>query len=225
MGRHFGRMGWVMPPMGVLYLAAQLERDCIDVRVYDAQVEDRSLAEVLAEYNPNIVGITCATALVESTFAAARLVKEHSADTVVVVGGVHPTVRPTEDHARLCLPGAVARRHRRVCPRRLGVAPSDHLSVLTRTEPIPSDQVSSVPDDGSNSPTAAAHCPRWPRTFNFQLSTSPTTNRQWDRTARTRARGGRPRGDGSRRRHRLPPGRMARSLFPAPADHRRCPRH
>ena len=25
MGRHFGRMGWVMPPMGLLYLAAELE--------------------------------------------------------------------------------------------------------------------------------------------------------------------------------------------------------
>jgi len=96
MGRHFGRMGWVMPPMGVLYLAAQLERDGIDVRVYDAQVEDRPLAQVLAETGPRIVGITCATALVESTFAAARLVKEHSPDTVVVVGGVHPTVRPAE---------------------------------------------------------------------------------------------------------------------------------
>lgn len=96
MGRHFGRMGWVMPPMGVLYLAAQLEREGVDVRVYDAQVEARSLAEVLAEHGPDIVGITCATALVESTFAAARLTKAHDPDTTVLVGGVHPTVRPDE---------------------------------------------------------------------------------------------------------------------------------
>ena len=34
MGRHFGRMGWVMPPMGLLYLAAALEKDGIDPRVY-----------------------------------------------------------------------------------------------------------------------------------------------------------------------------------------------
>jgi radical SAM superfamily enzyme YgiQ (UPF0313 family) len=96
MGKHFGRMGWVMPPMGVLYLAAQLERDGIDVQVYDAQVEKRPLALVLADYEPRIVGITCATALVESTFAAARLVKEQLPDATVVVGGVHPTVRPGE---------------------------------------------------------------------------------------------------------------------------------
>ncbi len=96
MGKHFGRMGWVMPPMGVLYLAAQLERDGIGVRVYDAQVEQRPLAEVLGDYSPQIVGITCATALVESTFAAARLVKEHDPSAVVLAGGVHPTVRPEE---------------------------------------------------------------------------------------------------------------------------------
>ena len=96
MGKHFGSMGWVMPPMGVLYLAAQLEREGIDVRVYDAQVEQRALAEVLAEFRPQIVGITCATALVESSFAAARLVKAHDPTTLVVVGGVHPTVRPDE---------------------------------------------------------------------------------------------------------------------------------
>ena len=96
MGKHFGRMGWVMPPMGVLYLAAQLEMDGIDVRVYDAQVEQRPLTEVLTDYDPRIVGITCATALVESTFAAARLVKEHKPSTVVLAGGVHPTVRPEE---------------------------------------------------------------------------------------------------------------------------------
>ena len=27
MGRHFGRMGWVMPPMGLLYLGARLEEE------------------------------------------------------------------------------------------------------------------------------------------------------------------------------------------------------
>jgi len=96
MGRHFGRMGWVMPPMGLLYLAAELEREAIEVEVYDAQIEQRSLATALTEEEPEIVGITCATALVESTLAAARLTKEILPTTTVVVGGVHPTVRPDD---------------------------------------------------------------------------------------------------------------------------------
>ncbi len=72
-GRHFGRMGWVMPPMGLLYLAAQLEAEGIEVSVYDAQVEERPLDEVLTSQEPAIVGITCASALVGSTLAAARM--------------------------------------------------------------------------------------------------------------------------------------------------------
>jgi len=96
MGRHFGRMGWVMPPMGLLYLAAELEHEAIEVEVYDAQIEQRSLATALTEGKPEIVGITCATALVESTLAAARLTKEILPTTTVVVGGVHPTVRPDD---------------------------------------------------------------------------------------------------------------------------------
>lgn len=96
MGRHFGRMGWVMPPMGLLYLAAQLEAEGIEVGVYDAQIEDRPLTTALIEAKPTIVGITCATALVGSTLAASRMIKEALPESTVVVGGVHPTVRPDD---------------------------------------------------------------------------------------------------------------------------------
>jgi len=96
MGRHFGRMGWVMPPMGLLYLAAQLEAEGLEVAVYDAQVDERSLDEALGGFEPAIVGITCATALVGSTLEAARIAKERLPGVTVVVGGVHPTVRPDD---------------------------------------------------------------------------------------------------------------------------------
>jgi len=96
MGRHFGRMGWVMPPMGLLYLAAALENEGIGVSIYDAQIEERSLRDVVAEESPEIVGITCATALVGSTLAAAKMVKAAIPATTVVTGGVHPTVRPND---------------------------------------------------------------------------------------------------------------------------------
>jgi len=96
MGRHFGRMGWVMPPMGLLYLAAALENEGIGVVVYDAQIETRPLEDVLSLERPEIVGITCATALVGSTLAAAGMTKAALPDSLVVVGGVHPTVRPDD---------------------------------------------------------------------------------------------------------------------------------
>jgi len=109
MGRHFGRMGWVMPPMGLLYLAAQLEAEGVKVAVYDAQVDERSLDEALGEFEPAIVGITCATALVASTLTAARIAKERLSGVTVVVGGVHPTVRPddlaADDHVDVAVRG------------------------------------------------------------------------------------------------------------------------
>ena len=58
MGRHFGRMGWVMPPMGLLYLAAELEAEEISVEVYDAQIESRSLEDALRTGDPDVVGLS-----------------------------------------------------------------------------------------------------------------------------------------------------------------------
>ncbi len=96
MGRHFGKMAWVMPPMGLLYLAARLENEGVGVEVFDAQIERRSLVDALKSSQPDIVGITCASALVESSIAAAKLVKDHDPSTHVAIGGVHPTIRPAD---------------------------------------------------------------------------------------------------------------------------------
>lgn len=96
MGRHLARVGWVMPPMGLLYVAASLEQAGFEVHVYDAQIDPRALSQVLAETRPDVVGITCTSAVVGSTLAAAELIKEHAGDVPVVVGGVHPTVRPDD---------------------------------------------------------------------------------------------------------------------------------
>jgi len=96
MGRHLARVGWVMPPMGLLYVAGGLEQAGIAVEVYDAQADGRSLEEVLRSSAPDVVGITCTTALVTSGLHAASLVKKHDPRIPVVVGGVHPTVRPDE---------------------------------------------------------------------------------------------------------------------------------
>jgi radical SAM superfamily enzyme YgiQ (UPF0313 family) len=96
MGRHLARVGWVMPPMGLLYVAAALEREKHTVRVYDAQTDPRPLPSVLEEFRPAIVGITCVSALLVSARSAARLVKEHDPATKVVFGGVHASVRPED---------------------------------------------------------------------------------------------------------------------------------
>lgn len=96
MGRHLARVGWVMPPMGLLYVAAGLEKEGHTVEVYDAQVDARPLARVLETFQPEIVGITCVSALLGSALSAARIVKERLPGVPVVMGGVHPSVRPDD---------------------------------------------------------------------------------------------------------------------------------
>jgi len=73
-----------------------LEKEGKSVQVYDTQVDQRSLTEVLTVYKPDIVGITCSSSLVYSTFRVAQWVKHFSERIKVVVGGVHPTVLPEE---------------------------------------------------------------------------------------------------------------------------------
>lgn len=96
MGRHLARVGWVMPPMGLLYVAAGLEREGHEVEVYDAQIDERPLPQVLESFRPEVVGITCVSALLGSALSAARIVKERFPGIPIVMGGVHPSVRPDD---------------------------------------------------------------------------------------------------------------------------------
>jgi len=100
MGQHLARVGWVMPPMGLLYIAAKLEAEGHAVDVYDSQVDRRSIEGVISSFSPDVVGITSVSALFESASEAAKLVKDLSSDITVVMGGVHPTVRSHEVLAR-----------------------------------------------------------------------------------------------------------------------------
>jgi anaerobic magnesium-protoporphyrin IX monomethyl ester cyclase len=92
------KVGWVFPPVGLLYIAAYLRKHqpSWDIRVYDSQVEEKDFRELLDELKPEVVGITCQSALVYSTIETARLVKENNPGTLVVVGGVHASLRPRD---------------------------------------------------------------------------------------------------------------------------------
>ena len=96
MGKYLAAVGWVMPAMGLLYVAAALEREGHAVSIYDTQIDPRSLDQALSETRPDVAGITCVSALLPSALAAARLVKTHSPAIRVVVGGVHPSIRPDD---------------------------------------------------------------------------------------------------------------------------------
>lgn len=89
---------WV-PSQGCLQLAAYLERD-FDLEFLDCTIQDdpwRSLEERVRYLRPEVVGISVAcTYFIYDAMNAARLVKDVSPTSIVIVGGNHPSLIPEE---------------------------------------------------------------------------------------------------------------------------------
>lgn len=88
------------PHLGVAYLAAMSERRGDEVRVFDQDVEDVPLREVVREYQPDLVGITSNTPQVKQGWLCAREIKAVKPDTLIVQGGPHVSALPEEAAAR-----------------------------------------------------------------------------------------------------------------------------
>lgn len=85
--------GYSNPPLGLLYLAGTLLKGGFEVRVVDGCIEgSEALARALAEFRPDIAGVTCLTPERNKALAAARQVKDFDAKVLTVLGGVHPTI-------------------------------------------------------------------------------------------------------------------------------------
>ncbi|MDP2924186.1 MAG: radical SAM protein [Candidatus Omnitrophota bacterium] len=98
-------------PVGLLYIGAIAEKKGCDIRIIDALVCEHStliktkdyiyygvpadkLRTIIKEYLPDIVGISSQFATQEeNVFGIARLVKEVSASTLVIVGGANTSCR------------------------------------------------------------------------------------------------------------------------------------
>ncbi len=81
-----------MPSLGVLYMAACLEREGIDVRTLPAHVMRLTIQDIVRnvlDEKPDIFGITITTENRLEAFDLAREVKNARPETLVVVGGPH----------------------------------------------------------------------------------------------------------------------------------------
>jgi len=82
-----------LPALGLIYLAAMLEKDGIPVKILDAAVEHlswRSLRKRIKEESPDIVGITSLTEFRYEAFKTARIAREVlGKDIPVTIGGPH----------------------------------------------------------------------------------------------------------------------------------------
>lgn len=94
------------PSLGLAYLAAVSEQAGHEVRVYDGDVEDVPLDQVLHEFRADVAGISANTTQITAAWRDAALVKGLG-DTPVILGGPHPTVLPEESAARPDVDGVV----------------------------------------------------------------------------------------------------------------------
>ena len=84
-------------PIGLLSIAAYLEREGHEVKVIDPSLNDsdKIIVQSILRDNPDIVGFTAVTLEFNKAMRIATELKKHS-DVPVVIGGVHATILPEE---------------------------------------------------------------------------------------------------------------------------------
>ncbi|MGE4297253.1 MAG: radical SAM protein [Desulfovibrionaceae bacterium] len=91
------KMSPIYPPLGVLYLAAMLEKHGHEVRFIDMDAEECGPDALLAQvdvFRPGLVGFSCVTPTVTLGFDLAARIKKAHPETAVVMGGIHATIAP-----------------------------------------------------------------------------------------------------------------------------------
>lgn len=87
-------LGVVAPSLGIGYMAAVLETNGYDVDVLDSSALELTYDEIgeeIIERNPDIVSISALTPTIGVALDAADKIKQVKPDTIVVLGGYHPT--------------------------------------------------------------------------------------------------------------------------------------
>jgi radical SAM superfamily enzyme YgiQ (UPF0313 family) len=83
------------PPLGLAYLASFLEKNNIEVEIYDSFAEDASMKDAekkIIATDAEIIGLTSVTATIREAIQIATLAKKHNKKTII--GGAHVTALP-----------------------------------------------------------------------------------------------------------------------------------
>jgi len=82
-------------PLGLELLGAALPAH-FDVRLVDMEVAPHDLARMLAEFRPDVAGVTSEVVHVDTAKAALSRIRATAPDCLTVVGGHHPTIWPQD---------------------------------------------------------------------------------------------------------------------------------
>ena len=87
----------IIQPLGIAYLAAVLQNDNHDVKIYDCQCENiktDQLIHKLKKDSPEMIGLTATTPVFSSAVNVAKSVRENFPNTCILIGGSHVTALP-----------------------------------------------------------------------------------------------------------------------------------
>ncbi len=87
-------LGAVLPPLGIAYVAAVLERDDHEVRIIDATAESTvldynfdKLRKDIEDFQPDVVGVSGNIPQLENVQETLKIVKEINPKTITIIGG------------------------------------------------------------------------------------------------------------------------------------------
>ncbi|MGB3340561.1 MAG: radical SAM protein [bacterium] len=85
-----------MPPLGLAYMAANLEKHGYSAKILDLEVADDGLKPWLEQHKPKFVGISGTTHTRFESFHLAKEIKEFNSAIITIYGGVHATFTDIE---------------------------------------------------------------------------------------------------------------------------------
>lgn len=98
-GRRVDGVGGVLPPLGLAYIAAVLEKHGHEVAIIDCpalQLTSEELIKDVVRKNPNIIGISAMTPTFHRAQRAAKMIKEACPEATIVLGGPHASLFPRQ---------------------------------------------------------------------------------------------------------------------------------
>ena len=98
-GKDLGKFGPLNEPLGLAYLAANLERGGHGVSILDAPALDLTSEGICRSIEAgayDVIGVTMLTPMYRRSVEVVRAIKKTFPDLPIVVGGPHPTILPEE---------------------------------------------------------------------------------------------------------------------------------
>ena len=86
----------IVPPLGILYIAAALEQQGHELQVFDIDPDVSSCVEQIKVFAPHIVGLSCYTNTYPKAQRLTEKLKQELPHAIFICGGVHATAKPVE---------------------------------------------------------------------------------------------------------------------------------